>query len=347
MNLAQEIRQYALELGFNRVGFTTADPFPLLTRELEERSPMYHWVKEGPLQLGRIADPGNVLPGAGSLVVLIWDYYREAFPPSLVGKVGKAYLTGKFLTGGRTLREMVKMMIGFMEEKGMKVGMRPAMPDRQAASRAGLGKFGRNTFIYVPGAGSYISITCLAVDRELDGEVHEPETACPEDCRKCMEACPTGALYEPFRMNPLKCIAFHTYATGNFPDTPADIPEEIREKMGTWVYGCDECQDVCPQNGKKLKEGLPASPYLEDFAARVTLPQLLRMDEDFYLRVVQPLLRGYIRDRKFFQRNAAIALANTGDSNAVPILEEALNSPEEMVRHYAGWAIQKIRDRSK
>jgi epoxyqueuosine reductase len=182
----------------------------------------------------------------------------------------------------------------------------------------------------------------MAVSADLDGEVHEPGACCPAGCRLCLEACPTGALYEPFKMDPLRCIAFHTYGTGNFPGVPTEIPPPIREKMGTWIYGCDVCQDVCPLNRARLKQKLPPDAFLAEIAPRLTLAALLNMDERFYLEKVQPLLYGYIWEKKFLQRNAAIALGNSGDPEAVPHLARALRDPAEMVRAHAAWALGRI-----
>jgi epoxyqueuosine reductase len=342
VSLTQKITEYALELGFDQVGFTTAAPFDQLSRALEERSTGYSWVSDGLLQLGKVADPGFVLPTARSLVVLIYDYHKQSFPPALLGKIGKAYQARLYLGKKRIFGSRLRLLKEYLEEQGMEVGARPALPERQAAVRSGLGTFGRNTFLYTPGCGSYVAVATLAVSSELEVAAHEPSSRCPDDCRRCIEACPTGALYEPFKMDPLRCIAFNTYAPGNFPGAPADIPHSIREKMGSWIYGCDICQDACPRNQKKLKQKLPPDTYLHQVAAKITLVDLLHMNDRFFFEKVQPLLYGYIWEKKFLQRNAAIALGNSGDETAVPYLEQAAADPEEMVRSYAAWALGRL-----
>lgn len=342
MSLHQKITEYALELGFDRVGFTTAAPFGQLSQALEERNTGYSWVSEGLLQIGQAADPSFVLPTARSLIVLIYDYHKQSFPAELLGKIGKAYQARLYLGKKRIFGTRLRLLKEFLEEQGMEVGVRPALPERQAAIRSGLGTFGRNTFVYVPGCGSYVAVATLAVSAELEGALHEPSSCCPEDCRRCIESCPTGALYAPFKMDPLRCIAFNTYAPGNFPDTPADIPHLIREKMGSWIYGCDICQDSCPRNQKRLELKLPPDAYLHRVAAKMTLSDLLQMDDHFFFEKVQPLLYGYIWEKKFLQRNAAIALGNSGDEAAVPHLEQAAADPEEMVRAYAAWALGRL-----
>jgi len=96
------------------------------------------------------------------------------------------------------------------------------------------------------------------VDRELEPDSATMKVNCPENCRKCMEACPTGALYAPLKMDPRKCIAYNTYFTSE------EIPREMRPKMGTWVYGCDLCQEACPGNKKWMEKKKPMDSKLSN-----------------------------------------------------------------------------------
>ena len=340
--MEQEIREYALEIGFDNVGFTTAEPFTQLTEALEERKEGYSWISDGLLQLAHVADPRNVLPSAQSVVVFIYDYHKQAYPKQLTGSIGKAYQSRLYPGKNRLFGSRLRLMRDFLEAKGMEVGYRPAMPERQAAVRAGVGSFGYNTFIHEPGRGSYIGIVAMAVSTELDPTTAVSETTCPDDCRRCIEACPTGALYEPYKMNPLQCIAFNTYGTGNFPGAPEDIPLEIRKKMGSWIYGCDQCQDACPRNQKRLKQTLVPDAYLEEIAPKMDPKVLLTMDDNYFHNTVQQLLYGYIWEKKFLQRNAAIALGNSGDEGVINLLAAAMEDPEEIVRQYSAWALGSI-----
>jgi epoxyqueuosine reductase len=341
--MEQEIREYALDIGFDAVGFTTADPFPQLSQALAERKNGYSWVSDSLLQLAQAADPRFVLPSAKSIVVLLYDYFKQAYPPELIGRIGKAYQSRLYPGRKRLFGSRLRLLREFLEGKGMEVGVRPAMAERQAAVRAGLGKFGCNTFVYAPGRGSYVAIVAMAVSGELEPAAAEPaKPGCPDDCRRCIEACPTGALYEPYKMDPLRCIAFNTYGAGNFPGAPEDIPFDIREKMGFWIYGCDLCQDACPHNQKRLGQKLVPDAFLSEMAPRLEPALLLNMDDHYYHEIVQPILYGYMWEKKFMQRNAAISLGNSGEQSALIHLTRAMDDSQEMVRSYAAWAMGRI-----
>jgi epoxyqueuosine reductase len=145
-------------------------------------------------------------------------------------------------------------------------------------------------------------------------------------------------------MDPRLCIAFNTFMTqDDFPGgVTSYIPPEIREKMGTWIHGCDICQEVCPRNQRRLKAKLPQNEFLAKVAQDFELTKLLNLSDEFYTKRVQPLMYNYIREKKYFQRNAAIALGNMGDTAFIPDLAQAMQDSEEMVRGYAAWALGKI-----
>ena len=345
MSLSDEIKDFGLDLGYSKVGITTADAFPDYIAELESRRDMYSWFVEGDLEPIKGADPKSVMPSAKSIVVAVYDAFKESFPEKLVGKIGRIYQARCYLTPRNRINGARRQLIReFLEKSGCQVATRIVVPDRLSAARAGITTYGKNTFAFADGIGSFIVITSFVVDAELAYDMPTLEVKCPPKCTACIDACPTGALYESLKMNPRRCIAFNTFGTrdGRPGGITSYIPPEIREKMGTWIHGCDICQEVCPRNQRRLKARLPQNEFLSRVAQDFELTKLLNLSDEFYTKRVQPLMYNYIRDKKYFQRNAAIALGNMGDPTFIPDLTQAMEDSEQLVRSYAAWALGKI-----
>ncbi len=345
MSLSEDIKDFGLDLGYSKVGITTADSFPTYIAELNSRRDMYGWYIESNFQPITGANPKSVMPSAKSIIVTVYDGSKESFPEKLVGKIGRHYQARCYLTPrDRINGARRQLMREFLERNGCNVAQRLVVPERLSAARAGVVTYGKNTFAFADGIGSFILMTAFVVDVELDYDKPTLEEKCPPNCTACIDACPTGALYEPLKMDPRRCIAFNTFmAQDNYPGgVTSYIPPDIREKMGTWIHGCDICQEVCPRNQKRLKAKLPQNEFLIKVAQDFELTKLLNLSDEFYAKRVQPLMYNYIRDKKYFQRNAAIALGNTGDPAFIPDLAQAMQNPEELVRGYAAWALGKI-----
>jgi epoxyqueuosine reductase len=346
MSLHFIIKEKALELGFSAVGIASAEPFSIYAAELASRPEMYDWRNRlsettslRNINLPRYADPRQVLPGVKSLIVVTDSYAGEDFPPSLTGKIGRCYLKGLFSPEENISKKRRRAFKRFLQELGMKAVYGPA-PARLAGSRAGITNYGKNCFAFAnEGAGksSFVVNEPYLVDRELPPDSPTFTLGCPEGCRKCLDSCPTGALYGELKMDPRRCIAYLSYFHGG------EIPRELRPRMGTWVYGCDLCQEVCPRNQKWMGE---AKPIDRDLAARepdLALTALLTMSQSHYEERVWPRFY-YIRkeNRRLWQRNAAVALGNEGDPESVPALITALEDPEALVRAHVSWALGRV-----
>ncbi len=345
MTLSQEIKAYALDIGYSRAGITTADRFDDHITAVRSRGKRYDFYIQDPRKFLDGADPKQTMPEAKSIICLAWDYAAHAFPETLTAKIGRIYQSRCYgpapnrINGARHF-----LMAQYLEKKGCRVAQGGFIPERRAAARAGVAAFGKNNFAYVKGIGSFVVLSSFVVDRELDYDTPTEVIHCPERCNACLEACPTRAIYAPLKLDPRRCLAFNNWWTqdGRPPDITGDIPLEIRKKMGARVHGCDVCQEVCPRNRARLKADLPPDPFLEYLAGEFTLPRMLRMSDDFYYRIVQPIMYNYIKEKKYFQRNAAIAMGNLKDPTFIPDLAEALHGPEALVRGYAAWALGRI-----
>ncbi len=349
MSLTREIKDFALDLGYHDAGVTTADPFPWYAEELQSRYSGYDYYIESPFKPIAGTDPRSLMPEARSLISVVYDYSREGFPPEFTGKIGRLYQARCHnQSSSRTNGARRQLFVDYLEKRGMKVILGPDInvPERLAAARAGVATYGRNNFAFSKDPGSFIALTAFTVNAELEYDSPTIEAPCPDGCRICIDACPTGAL-DAFRLEPKRCIAYNTFMTqDNFrgPYTTSHIPTEIREKMGSWIHGCDLCQEACPRNAPRLKAlaSFPASSFLQRLAQQFDLRKVLLLTDEYFETVLRPVMYNYIRHKRYFQRNAAIALGNSGDRSHVPYLAQALEDCDPLVRGYAAWGLGQL-----
>jgi epoxyqueuosine reductase len=183
--------------------------------------------------------------------------------------------------------------------------------ERELAQRAGLGWFGKNTTLINPRAGSFFFLGALLLDLELAIDAPFATEHCGT-CRRCLDACPTGALVEPRVLDSTLCISYLTI------ELKGDIPKELQPKIGELLYGCDICQEVCPWNEKfalPLREdAFRPREVIAGKDARTLARDILAMsDEDFRIAFKgSPMKRAKLRGLK---RNSAVVLGNIGDGN--------------------------------
>jgi epoxyqueuosine reductase len=282
------------------------------------------------------ADPRLLLPQARSAVVLGVDYRwpRPPDPGGLTGKVasyawGRDYhrLIGKRLR--RLTTRLSERIPGFQAYAG--VDSRPLI-ERAWAARAGLGYIGKNACVILPGRGSYLFLAVILTNQELPADA--PLGDFCGRCRRCLDACPTAAFTAPGQLDARRCISYLTI------EHAGPIPEDLRPLLGRWVFGCDDCQEVCPHN-----HAPPRSPEAE-LAPRprhawLDLPELLFSSDDEILEryVGTPLRRASPLRLK---RNAALVLGNLGDPAARAALERACKHEDPALRDAAGWALDRL-----
>jgi len=344
MSLTKDIADFAFDIGYNHVGITSADSFSDHIYEVQSRGATYDFYVEDPRQFLKGARPKRTMPSARSIISMAWDYSQKAFPESLLGKIGRIYQARCYNAPSHRINgARYQLMSDFLDKMGCEIGRRILVPERRAAARAGVTTFGKNNFAYARRTGSFILLSSIVVDKELECDAPTYDIKCPANCTACMDACPTAAIYEPLKLDPRRCIAFNAWWTQDGrPCVTSYIPPQIREKMGTRVHGCDVCQEACPRNSAKLKAKFPEDPFLIQLAEEFSLTKMLEMSDHFYEKTVRPLMYNYINDKKYFRRNAAIALGNTGNPDHLPALDRAMGDPEELVRGYAAWALGRI-----
>lgn len=331
------IKGKALELGYADVGITTADEFVGYREEMESRPGYQRWIDD-PLGPYAGADPKAVMPDAQSIICVTYDFSNIKYPENLTQSIGRVYLGRGYLPKPESINGVRReKFIAYLEDLGIKVDKSGPMriPERLAAARAGLVTFGGNNLVYSKRSGSLIVLTAFLVDVELDYDKPTIKRPCPPDCAKCVEACPTGALYEPGKLSYSKCLLARQV-------NPLPIEEEMREQMGLSIHGCDCCQVVCPRNEKAMENARLIDPFLEHLAEEFDLEKVLLLDDSYYERVVYPLMYNYITIPWLFQRNAAIALGNTKDKTHLPALHQAKRECPREVQECIDWAIERI-----
>jgi epoxyqueuosine reductase len=335
--LTSKIKHKALELGFAKIGITNAEDFPEYIEEVFNRAPGYdEWVAQ-PKSMFAGARPRQHMPEAKSIICAVYNYSDINYPEKLTASIGRAYLSRSYSPLPDSICGMrAQTLQDYLIKLGCKVDdSGTELPVRIACARAGIITYGRNNFAYADGCGSFIILYTYLIDIELEYDEPTITCKCPPNCHKCIDACPTGALYAPGKLIPQKCLLY-SHMRGKL------IPEEIRVANGTYIHGCDYCQVACPRNQATMKKAVKKDPFLEQLEKEFDLEKVLFMDDEYYECVVRPIMYNYIRKPEVFRRNAAIALGNTGSPHHVRALKIALDTGEPMVREAAAWALGRI-----
>lgn len=210
---------------------------------------------------------------------------------------------------------------------------RGAAMEKPWAVLAGLGWIGKHGNLIRTDSSSWFFIGLLATDVEI-----EPTGAFTADhcgtCTACIDACPTAAIVAPGLVDARRCVSYLTI------ELQGAVPASLREGMGSWVHGCDACQDACPWNRHRTRRGHPR--FAEGAMGRgPLLRDLLRLDDDAFTRLTpkSPLKREH---RAGFVRNAAVAAGNSGDRALAPELADLLSDPSPLVRAHAAWALGRL-----
>jgi len=301
--LAQDVKRLAAELGYAACGITSAEPFAEFRAAIRARIRRFPGAAALYEPMLARAEPRRGAPWARSVVVCLRRYGKYRLPPGLAAHIGRNYLCDR-RNADCPDHPMPKQFQQGLIALGLRV-RRGGTPDRWAAARAGVARVGRNCFACSE-HGSWINIETWLVGTALPPDPPALDLPCPDGCRACMNACPTGALVEPLVMRMDRCVAYLSY------HAPEPVDPALWEKMGPWIYGCDACQLACPLN-KGAWEDLEPAPWLERLAPHLTPAALAEMDETTYREHVHPAF-WYIpkHDLARWHRNAHRALASSG-----------------------------------
>ena len=336
-----DIIQAAQANGFEDVGFTTAEPFDSHREFLKDRQAEYGWAEAVGLELMKGTDPGAIMPGAQSVIVLMEVYFREAYPRMMEGHFGRCYLDDDRMTRDG-LTQRIKGFRSFLRDNGIDSKVPFNLPHRVAAARAGMGTFGKNCLFYssrVARHSSWVLPIAVVVDHPFTADDPTIEMGCPEWCRNaCIAACPTRALKGNGSIDPRRCISFLTYFGEGL------TPHALREPMGLYIYGCDRCQNVCPRNAAWLAADLPLNPKVVEKRPDFDLPKLLAMDAPYFENRVWPHMFYMSTDDLWrWKMNVARAMGNTRDRRYTADLVQAMETNnDERVRAMAAWALGRI-----
>jgi epoxyqueuosine reductase len=296
----------------------------------------------------RSTDPDRLLPGARAMVVGAWGYRRNDDAAGHLGPGPGGRPVGEVARYARrdhyaSLRGALDPIAGHLRALGWRATVicdDNALVDRAAAHRAGLGWYGKNSLILLPGLGSWFVLGSVVTDAPLAGPGPSPDTAPPAagcgSCQRCLTACPTGALVEPGVLDARRCLAWLVQAPGTFP-------EEHRRALGGRIYGCDECQQVCPINRLADRRRQPPAPEA-DTVASVDLLDLLAASDEELMRAHG---RWYIpgREARYLRRNALVALGNVGDGSDPATqrsLRRAMADDDPLIAEHARWAAHEL-----
>jgi epoxyqueuosine reductase len=209
--------------------------------------------------------------------------------------------------------------------------------ERDAAEQAGLGFIAKNTMLIAPGLGSYVMLGELVTDLDLTPTAAEPHAPprCGR-CRACLDACPTGAFVDAYLLDARRCISYLTI------ELAGPIPRELRAPIGTRIFGCDVCQEVCPFNAGRERAAAPELAAIDDEHGAPDLLRLIGIGQHQYRRFVRrTALRRLSRARLL--RNVCVALGNAGDRAAIgPLAARLASDPAALVRRHAAWALGRL-----
>ncbi len=342
-SLAGDIRLWAHELGFSGVGITDVD----LSRD-EPR--LLQWLREG--RHGEMAwmarhgtrrsRPQALVPGTQRVIAVRMDYLPVARDPQQVLARAELGYVSRYALGGdyhRRMRRRLQRLADRIRERAGETGYRAFVDsapvlEKPLARKAGLGWMGKHTNLLSRDAGSWFFLGELFTDLPLPTD--PPVGNHCGSCRRCIDACPTGAITAPYQLDARLCISYLTI------ELRGSIPVPLRPLIGNRIYGCDDCQLVCPWNRYARVTTEPAFAPRHDLDAPALTTLLGWSEREFLARTAGSAIRriGHV----CWLRNVAVALGNAPPSTAAArALAARSDHPSPIVREHVAWALARQR----
>jgi epoxyqueuosine reductase len=288
----------------------------------------------------RSTDPARHVAGARSILVAARSYLADADPERPAGvqaRVARYAWVDHYTPLRAGLRAMARRLRA-ADHRAVSFADDNAIVDREVAHRAGLGWFGKNANLLLPGAGSWFVLGCVITTADLPVARDVVKDGCGS-CGRCLDACPTGAIVAPGVVDANRCLAWVL-------QRPGAIPVALRPAVGDRLYGCDDCQEACPPTihlGRRHRR-----PLEGDVQAWVDVLDLLAADDRTLLdRHGRWYLAG--RDPRWLRRNALVILGNTapaGEPSVVAALARYAAGDDEVLAEHARWAQARLAERA-
>ena len=329
--------------GLHQVGVASAEVLHRARQALNERKSqgLHNQMQFTYRNPNRSTDPTAALPSAKSVIVGALSYSTQMpeQPEKLSARVARYVWSDYYAQLRESLRQIAKQL----ESDGFRAVVLAddnAIVDREVAYQAGLGWFGKNSNLLIAGAGSYFVLGCVVTNAPLVVADKPVEDGCGS-CRRCLDNCPTQAIIAPGVIDANKCLAWLLQKPGVFD-------RDFRVALGDRLYGCDDCQEVCPPTVRfeKRTSVIADEPVKHDDRANawVSVQKILLADDESLLKEFGAW---YIanRDPKWLRRNALVILGNIGDANdelVVELLQKYCNHGDAILRSHAVWAAARL-----
>jgi epoxyqueuosine reductase len=328
---ADELRRTALDLGIDAVGATPAVAYDTTERHIRERRArgLFGRMRFTMARPEVSCHPERLLPNARTVVAAALCYWAPGPAPRRDAGMLPRY----------AWRDHYGVLRERLEALGNRLGgdYRVLVDendhvDREAAVRAGVGFYGRNTMVITRGHGSWVVLGSLITEIEIE-ESEQMRPGCGS-CTACIDACPTGALDEPGVLDATRCLSYWT-------QTAEEMPDDVMDALEGRVYGCDICQDVCPWN-RGVERRREHDTLASDAVPTVELASWLDQADESALR--DPLERLFVprNEPRWLRRNALVALGNVGDDRDRPLAASYLDGKDDLLAAVAARALERL-----